>query len=179
MTSVTPASQGRSLPAYDISSLNVLILEKHSLMRNLMKQVFQTFNVSSLQITDDPEVAFELACQVPPDLILSDWSHDLDGIDFLNRVRLSADSPDPFVPVIVVTAKSTLRNVYDARDAGMTEFLAKPVSAQTIYNRICATIEQNRPFVRTTNFFGPDRRRRKGPYSGQDRRGNTALRRTA
>ena len=171
MTSITPASQGRSLPAYDLSRLNVLILEKHTLMRNLMRQVFQTFQVTSLQITDDPETAFDMALQVTPDLILSDWSHDLDGIDFLNRIRLSADSPDPFVPVIVVTAKSTLRNVYQARDAGMSEFLAKPVSAQTIYNRICSTIEQNRPFVRTTDFFGPDRRRRKGVFSGHDRRG--------
>jgi two-component system chemotaxis response regulator CheY len=160
--------------------LNVLVLEKHSLMRNLMKQVFHTFNVSSLQVTDDPEDAFEMALQTPPDLILSDWSHDLNGIDFLHRIRLSADSPDPFVPVIVVTAKSTLRNVYEARDAGMTEFLAKPVSAQTIYNRICATIEQNRAFVRSGDYFGPDRRRRKGLFTGNERRAAaSAIRRSA
>jgi len=114
--------------------------------------------------------AYESALQTTPDLILSDWSHDLDGIDFIHRIRLAADSPDPFVPIIVVTAKSTLKNVFEARDAGMTEFLAKPVSAQTIYNRICATIEHNRPFVRTTSFFGPDRRRRKGTFGGPERR---------
>jgi len=174
MTSMSPPSQGRSLPSYDISGLNILILEKHLLMRNLMKQVFHTFKVSSVYITDDPLEAYESALQTTPDLILSDWSHDLDGIDFLHRMRLSADSPDPFVPIIVVTAKSTLKNVFEARDAGMTEFLAKPVSAQTIYNRICATIEQNRPFVRTNSFFGPDRRRRKGTFGGPERRRDMA-----
>lgn len=174
MTSLSPPVQGRPLPSYDISGLNILVLEKHKLMRNLMKQVFQTFNVTNLSITDDPLKAYEMALTTTPDLILSDWSHDLDGIDFVHRLRLSADSPDPFVPIIIVTAKSTLNNVYEARDAGMTEFLAKPVSAQTIYNRICSTIEHNRPFVRIASFFGPDRRRRKGVFGGPDRRGRMA-----
>jgi len=51
MTSVSPPGQGRSLPSYDISGLNVLILEKQKLMRSLMQQVFQTFKVTALHIT--------------------------------------------------------------------------------------------------------------------------------
>ena len=54
---------------------------------------------------------------------------------------------------------------------GMTQFLAKPVSAKTIYSRICAVIENPRPFIRISDFFGPDRRGfRNKLYDGLDRR---------
>ena len=75
------------------------------------------------------------------------------------KVRQDIDSSDPFVPVIICTANTEYHHVCTARDNGMTEYLAKPVSAQTIYGRICALVENHRPFIRVSDFFGPDRRR--------------------
>jgi hypothetical protein len=57
-----------------------------------------------------------------------------------------------------------------ARDAGITEFLAKPVSATLIYRRIAAMVENPRDFVETSSFFGPDRRRRAIGPTGSERR---------
>ncbi len=171
MNMMSPAAGGRRFPNYDISGLSVLVLERQTLMRNLMNQVFKEFKVDRLHITADQHEAFDLTCQIPVDLILSDWSHGLDGIEFLRKVRNDKMSRDPFVPVIVVTANTEFEHVCIARDAGMTEYLAKPVSAQMIYARICATIDNTRPFVRNRTFFGPDRRRkRKKPYTGPERR---------
>jgi two-component system chemotaxis response regulator CheY len=76
------------------------------------------------------------------------------------------------VPVIVVTANTEIDHVFVARDTGMSEYLAKPVSAKLIYPRICSTIESTRPFVRAGGFFGPDRRRRRATFQGTDRRVN-------
>jgi DNA-binding response OmpR family regulator len=53
--------------------------------------------------------------------------------------------------------------VVDARDAGVTEFVAKPLTAKAVLERIQAVIYRPRPFVRTPNYFGPDRRRREDP----------------
>lgn len=59
-----------------------------------------------------------------------------------------------------------------ARDAGVTEYLIKPCSAKQILSRIRAIIENPRPFVKTDQFFGPDRRRqKKKDFKGEDRRG--------
>ena len=157
--------------AYDISGLNVLVLEKHVLIRKLLTDVFREFGVPSVQSTADPGTAWAFFQQFPADIILCDWCMELDGMEFLDRVRQDPDTPNPFVPVIVVTANTELRHVCTARDHGMTEFLAKPISAQTIYQRICNVIEGNRPFVRANDFFGPDRRRRGAPSpDGPDRR---------
>jgi DNA-binding response OmpR family regulator len=61
--------------------------------------------------------------------------------------------------------------VVEARDAGVNEFVAKPVTARTLLDRIVATIYRPRAFVRTKDYFGPDRRRRADPdYAGPLRR---------
>lgn len=162
----------RQNPAYDISGLTVLILEQQSLMRDLMRHVFQEFHVTNTHITDDVNVAFDIFCETDIDLVLTDWSHGIDGMAFLKNVRMHEDSPNPYVPVIVVTANTEIDHVFVARDTGMSEYLAKPVSAKLIYSRICSTIDSTRPFVRAGGFFGPDRRRRRTMYQGIDRRMN-------
>ena len=155
-------SKESTVQSYDITGLNVLVLEKHLLIRKLLTDVFREFGVPSVQSTPEPEKAWAFFQQFPADIILCDWCDELDGMAFLNRVRQDNDTPNPFVPVIVITAHTELRHVCEARDHGMTEFLAKPISARTVYQRICNVIENHRPFIRSDGFFGPDRRRRGG-----------------
>jgi len=162
---------GSPVQAYDISQLNIMVLEKHVLIRKLLTDVFREFGVPTVQSTPDPETAWGFFQQFPPDIVLCDWCQELDGLAFLDRIRQDPDTPNPFVPVIVCTANTELHHVCAARDHGMTEFLAKPVSARTIYQRICNVIEATRPFVRANDFFGPDRRRRSnGGHQGPERR---------
>lgn len=159
------------MQSYDLTQLSILVLEKHLLIRRLLTDVFAEFGVPTVQSTPDPRIAWDMFRQSPTDIILSDWTEGLDGMAFLTQVRQDPDSPDPFVPVVVCSANTEFRHVCFARDNGMTEFLAKPVSAHTIYSRICALVENHRPFIRVSNFFGPDRRRRlDGEFAGSDRR---------
>lgn len=157
--------------SYNLEHLSILVLEKHLLVRKLLTDVFSEFGVPTVQSTPDPDVAWQIFKQFSIDLILSDWTHDLDGMGFLRRVRQDPESADPFVSVIVCTANTEYRHVCFARDVGMTEYLAKPVSAKTIYSRICSVIENQRPFIRAADFFGPDRRRHRDDlFGGIDRR---------
>ena len=160
------------MQAYDLTQLSILVLEKHLLIRRLLTDVFTVFGVPTVQSTPDPEVAWDMFLRpFPTDIILSDWTEGLDGMAFLTKLRQDEASPDPFVPVVVCTANTEYHHVCFARDKGMTEFLAKPVSARTIYSRICALVESHRPFIRITDFFGPDRRRHQDEeYAGDDRR---------
>ena len=54
----------------------------------------------------------------------------IDGVDFVRLIRHAADSPIPTVPVIIVTGHCTVAKVAEARDAGVNEFMAKPVTAK-------------------------------------------------
>jgi len=61
--------------------------------------------------------------------------------------------------------------VVSARDAGITEFMAKPISAKALYQRILNVVANPRPFIKTKNYFGPDRRRNvTANYVGPERR---------
>ncbi len=95
----------------------------------------------------------------------------LDGVDFVRLVRTANDTPNPYVPIIMLTGFTEMRRVTEARDAGINEFLAKPVSAKAIYQRLATIIDNPRPFVRSKTFFGPDRRRQNlGPPRGMAER---------
>ncbi len=60
----------------------------------------------------------------------------------------------------------------EARDAGVTEFLVKPISAKGLYQRIVSVVMAPRPFIKTATYFGPCRRRTPNPnYGGIERRG--------
>lgn len=158
------------MPQYDLGNLDVLIVEKNPFMRKVERWVLRELGITQVRETGDTAKGYEYLSQHTPDLIMTDWGPGLDGPDFIRRVRSAPDSPDPFVPIIVVTANTELRHVVEARDAGMTEFLAKPISGRLLYHRIKSVIESNRLFIRSHGFFGPDRRRRRIAFDGQDRR---------
>ena len=162
---------GETMRVYDLTKLSILVLEKDLLILRLLTDVFREFGMPPVQSTHDPEEAWKMYCQPPTDIILSDWTEGLDGMAFLTKIRQDEDSPNPFIPFLVCTANTEYRHVCYARDKGMTDFLAKPVSAHTIYSRICAMVEDDRYFIRITDFFGPDRRRYQNvEYPGNDRR---------
>jgi DNA-binding response OmpR family regulator len=71
----------------------------------------------------------------------------------------------------MLTGHSERKRVLAARDAGVTEFLAKPISANSLYHRIANVVANPRPFIKTETYFGPDRRRGVTQnYSGPERR---------
>ena len=53
----------------------------------------------------------------------------LDGLDFARLIRTASDSPQPFVPIIMITGYTEEARVRAARDVGVTEVLCKPVTA--------------------------------------------------
>jgi DNA-binding response OmpR family regulator len=79
------------------------------------------------------------------------------------------------LPIIMMTGHSEKSRVVEARDAGVTEFVAKPLTAKAVLERIQAVIYRPRPFVRTATYFGPGRRRRDDPtFAGPWRRSTDA-----
>jgi CheY-like chemotaxis protein len=116
----------------------------------------------------------EVLRQRRADLVLSDMAMSpMDGLEFTRRVRNDEQSPNPFVPIIMITGHTERHRVEAARDAGVTEFLAKPITAHNLFSRIAKIVEQPRAFVRCDSYFGPDRRRRQiedyaGPWRRKD-----------
>lgn len=155
-----------------LESLSFLIIDDNVHMRTLIRQILYGLNVKRLtESADGAQALKELRVRMP-DIVLTDWRMSpIDGIELTRFIRQSSDSPNPFVPIIMISAYSEKQRVTEARDAGINEFVVKPFSAKLLYTRLWSVIDNPRPFVRTKSYFGPDRRRRRGEdYHGPERR---------
>ncbi len=159
---------------YDLSRLIVLVADPQFNMRSLLRVVLRALGVGSVVDASSVEEAYAILNKRPADIVLADWSPTFSGLGLVQRLRKAGDSPDPFIPVIIVSAHTETVNVERARDAGANSFLAKPFSAQLIHQRIVSVVESSHPFVRREDFVGPDRRRRVREFDGDERRDGAA-----
>lgn len=157
---------------YNLERLNFLIVDDNKHMRALVKTILHALGVKNVNEATDGADAFKELRHFPADIVICDWNMEpLDGLDFVRLMRTGSDSPNPFVPIIMLTGHTEMNRVVEARDAGVHEFIAKPISAKGLYSRIRSVIEKPRPFIRTKTYFGPDRRRKNSPnYNGPERR---------
>ena len=141
-------------------------------MRAMLIAMLRAIGVANISEANDGAEALQVLRREDFDIVMTDLQMEpLDGIDFVRLLRNSPDSPCPMVPVIMVTGHSTLRRVAEARDVGVTEFLSKPITVSGVLQRIGLVVNQPRAFIRTEDYFGPDRRRRRDPaYQGPRRR---------
>lgn len=160
------------MEGYDFSQVQVLIVDDNRHMISIVRGVLQSFGIKQTFEAVDAAEAFEEFRRNTIDVVITDFNMEpLDGIDFVRLIRTAKDSPNTYVPIIMLTAFSEHQRVVAAREAGVTEFLTKPVKPRDLYLRLYQIIEHPRPFIRTKNFFGPDRRRNEAPsYSGPYRR---------
>ena len=160
------------MKAYSLDNVSALVVDDNRFMRVIIVNVLRGLSIHHVAEARDGHEALEELRASPIDLVIMDWEMEgMNGMQLLQTIRSGKRGINPLVPVIVVSANTIARNVIQARDAGMTEFLAKPVSAASLYARIVAIIESPRRFVRTGSYFGPDRRRRFDPdYIGPRRR---------
>ncbi len=156
---------------YNLKKLTVLIVERQGYMRRIIRDILQTLGINKIHEATGEDEALEIFQEEKIDMVLTDWSPSVDGIVLLHKVRDMDASSNPYVPVVIISANTEPRHVIQARDRGVTEFLAKPIIAKLIYSRICSVIERGRPFIHSSDFFGPDRRRRHlGPLKGERRK---------
>ena len=154
------------MPTYDFSNLTVLVVEDNHHMALIVRTLLKGFGVQKVHEVADAPAALEALATYAPDVIILDYMlKGLDGIELTSLIRNAEDSPNRFVPIIMVSAHSERRRVEAALNAGVHEFLKKPISAKDLYLRLLEVIEHPRPSVRNGAFFGPERRRRSGEPS--------------
>jgi len=168
-----PANTTDEVPhAKDIAHMSFLVVDDNKHMRALVKSILHSFGTKNVHDAANGAEAYKELKVFPADVIITDWNMaPMNGVEFTRMIRTDKDSPNPFTPIIMLTGHTERHRIMNARDSGVNELLAKPISAKGLYSRICAIIDNPREFVRTKNYFGPDRRRKKSDdYTGIERR---------
>ncbi len=157
--------------AYNLSRISVLIVEDNLFMRQLLRGVLTAFGVRSINEAVDGTDALQAVHNWTPDIMFVDWEMEpMNGIEFTKLIRQHESAQLNVCPIIMVSSYTTIKRISSARDSGVNEFLAKPISPQAIYSRIVMTIEHPRQFVQVGQYFGPDRRRKVEEMAGDERR---------
>ncbi len=156
---------------YNLSQLEFLIVDDNQNMRGLIRTILNNLGVKNIREASGAPEALDIMRQYRTDILILDWRMEpVDGIAFAKQLRTDPQSPNRFVPIIMLTAHSQKHRVSEARDVGVNEFVVKPVSARALYARIRSLVSTPREFVETPTYFGPDRRRKNEAFEGPERR---------
>lgn len=162
---------GRAMSDLDLKRFRVLLVDEHQGMRQILTAMLQELGVAEIKEATDGGSALSKLEEFEFDLLITEQvMKSMDGADLTRRIRSGEGGGDPFLPIVMITAHAVKENIEAARDAGVHEFLVKPVSADALRARLRRIVEHPRPFVRSSDYYGPDRRRRAVSIEGPDRR---------
>ena len=148
----------------DFNKLRFLVIDDNAHMRRILRTLLHGFGARDVYEAEDGAAGLEAFTHYMPDIVLTDWAMPIfDGLELAQMIRQPGANANPFAPIIMLTGHSEKKRVTAARDAGITEFMAKPISAKSLYQRILNVVANPRPFIKTKSYFGPDRRRNVNP----------------
>ena len=156
---------------YDFGLLSCLVVEDSSYLRTLMSSSLRALGVGNVKTVDDGSQGIEFLQLVQSDpmkagmqnvdIVFSNWQMSpVDGMMLLRWVRRHKESPNRFIPFVMVTGYADRKKVREARSMGATEMLAEPFSMVNLGQRLLQLVNRPRKFVHTAKYFGPDRRRK-------------------
>lgn len=154
-------------------TLQVLVIDANTFSRGLIGEILRSLNVTNISSARSEEMAANFLIERPTDMILVSWEEGdaFDGLGFVRKMRKHEDDRIRRLPVVLITAGLTRQMVINGRDAGVDEFLAKPISPMAMRQRLEMVVETPRPFIDCNVFLGPCRRRKNpADYYGAKRR---------
>ncbi len=151
----------------------MLLVEDNLYIRDILAQALRSLGVRKIALARNGEEAVAVLRRrgalaahngiMGVDLIISDMvMRPVNGLMLLKWVRQRKESPNRFMPFIMLSGAADREFVEAARDLGADEFLAKPFSVASVYERMRWVIDHPRPVICTRGYFGPDRRRHRG-----------------
>ncbi len=161
-----------------LERLSILLVEDNLYIRDILENVLKQLGFGWVATARNGQEAIEFlqiagktqgqaAGLMNVDMILCDLlMSPINGLLLLRWVRMQKESANRFMPFIMISGAADKEYVEAARDLGVTEFVAKPFSAQSVLDRVMKVIDQPRQFVTCSTYFGPDRRRRNGAPPG-------------
>lgn len=146
-----------------LEDVRVLLVDDNRHMRSIVSTVLSSIGMRNTRMASDGCEALEVLKAWPADLAIVDFQMEpMDGVEFTRLLRRSPGQM-AYLPIVMLTGHSERSRVVEARDAGVTEFVSKPLAAKALLGRIEAVIYRPRPFVGSPTYIGPDRRRRADP----------------
>jgi len=141
-------------------SLAAFVLENHPALRTALVSGLRSSGFSRVDTTTDRDEALRAMETSLYDLVLFDTSKNLTEISATIRTaRQNLSDHDPFGFYLMTGPAPSVQGVEHIVSSGCDAFLVRPFSRDLMQKRLSRLIDNNRPFVVTTHYIGPDRRK--------------------
>jgi CheY-like chemotaxis protein len=114
--------------------MQLLLVEDVDPLRRLFARVLQRSGFEVREAADGREALDQLAGFVPDVVVTDLMMPGMDGLELIRRIRATPRLAE--VPIVAMTAATTLETEREARRAGAADLLAKPVDSQTLLSRL-------------------------------------------
>ena len=139
---------------------SVLIVEDFRPMRLLIRGLLHSFGIGSIVEVTDGLSGLEILRRQKVDVVITDIHMEpMDGIEFTRRLRRPNNGLNPYIPVLAISGDTEASRVKEAFNAGVTAFLAKPITSAALKAKLNAILHSPQRTVSARNYCGPDRRR--------------------
>ena len=111
----------------------VLVADDSSTMRKIILRSLQAVGVKTATEAADGAEAMSLFKPGDFDLVLTDWNMPRKtGLEVIQEIRLQ----DTKVPIIMITTEAEKGRVMQAIQAGVSDYLVKPFTADTLREKL-------------------------------------------
>jgi two-component system, chemotaxis family, chemotaxis protein CheY len=146
-----------------IQTLCVLVVDDNQYMRKMIRNLLVNCGIKDIYEAGDGITALDTIRTVGPNVVILDWEMPLlSGAELVRIVRSPGVFPMPDVPIIMLTGHGERWRVVEAVRLGVNEYLIKPVSAKSLYDRLVSITLQPRPTVQLGDYYGPEPRKLAG-----------------
>ena len=121
--------------------MKILVVDDFSAMRRILKNVIGQIGLTNIIEADDGTTALDVLKDNKVDLIVSDWTMPkMSGLDLLKTVRSNESTKD--TPFLMVTASSQKDDVLEAVQAGVSNYIVKPFTADTVKEKLARIFKE-------------------------------------
>lgn len=120
----------------DLTAVKILVCEDNSVNQIVFSQILEGMQLS-YKIANNGKVGLDLFAKLSPELILMDISMpEMNGLEATHAIRQLESDTQKRTPIIGVTAHAVKGDRDRCFDAGMDDYLSKPVSPQALSEKI-------------------------------------------
>lgn len=117
------------------TGMKVLVVDDMSTMRRIVKNVLRQIGFSDIMEAENGQDALTKLKAGGFGLVVSDWNMPvMQGIELLRAVR--ADAELKTLPFLMVTAEAQKENLIEAVQAGVSNYVVKPFTAEVLQGKL-------------------------------------------
>ena len=120
-----------------IENAKILVVDDDPVMRNFVVTLLGRLGAGHFQVAQDGRSGLQMAHSFRPDLIISDVHMEpVDGLDFVRNLRSQPVDALRKIPVLMLSADSSLQTLNESMPLGIDGYLIKPPSLSSLQNKI-------------------------------------------